>query len=764
MSISSAKLSLTAAAVCSAFSIAAHAGDPALAPWLIQMGETSAILSAAKWGSGQVIGVVDTGVVATNAVFASGQVSKTLSSCAAVSFRCSNGYNDDNGHGTSVASIAAANRTTAGTYRYTGYTVNTNSYMGVAPNANIVAEKVLNSNGSGTSADVASGINKAVAAGASVINLSLTFLPTADIIAAVNNATAKGAFIVWAGGNDAKALLNNANTNGLTANTIKHLLLVGALDTNATQNATFSNRPGSGSLLDTSGGKTSYAARWITAPGVNILAPGIQYGATAMATWSGTSMSAPLISGSLALLQSAWPILKTNGTTANLLLATTTDLGAKGIDAEYGTGRVNLLAAFSPYGPLTTTLASGKNVEVSSLSGSLITGGALGSLSSVRAKLADHLAFDTFQRNFSVDLSGLILSKPISAKTNPLPTNLNTGVVSMKLTDGGELVRWQQQGVSAFERMGAFSDGEQAPTGNVGYLAYTDRSGSTIAFGQGVSSQISFARALYGEQAFAAAASELAMSNLSDLAAGGTHFAYGTQAAADTRVALALSHTAAAYAPGNPAWGTIGASNPAGNTHVVLGLTRTFGERWTGGITLGSLSENNSLLGSTYDPHSPVGLGSNQTTSLGLSLGHRLSEETSLFAEAGGSYTRSAQGNGLIAGTSAIVSRSFGVTFLTRKLMTEDDRLSVSLKQPLRVVSGKAAVVVPGIDDNGVPQYNNEQLSLVPNGRETDFRMAYETPLGKTQTLSFQVGARRDVMNIAGNRDAGVGAVWSARF
>ncbi len=247
--------------------------------------------------------------------------------------------------------------------------------MGVAPNANIVAEKVLNSNGSGTSADVASGINKAVAAGASVINLSLTFLPTADIIAAVNNATAKGAFIVWAGGNDAKALLNNANTNGLTANTIKHLLLVGALDTNATQNATFSNRPGSGSLLDTSGGKTSYAARWITAPGVNILAPGIQYGATAMATWSGTSMSAPLISGSLALLQSAWPILKTNGTTANLLLATTTDLGAKGIDAEYGTGRVNLLAAFSPYGPLTTTLASGKTLHADCL---LYSGGRQG--------------------------------------------------------------------------------------------------------------------------------------------------------------------------------------------------------------------------------------------------------------------------------------------------------------------------------------------------------------------------------------------------
>lgn len=108
-----AKLSLIAVSIMSALTgVNAYAADPTPAPWLTQMGVTNAILSAANWGSGQVLGVVDTGIVASNPVFAPSQVSTSLSSCAAVSFKCSNGVLDDNGHGTAVASIAAANKPT----------------------------------------------------------------------------------------------------------------------------------------------------------------------------------------------------------------------------------------------------------------------------------------------------------------------------------------------------------------------------------------------------------------------------------------------------------------------------------------------------------------------------------------------------------------------------------------------------------------------------------------------------------------------------
>lgn len=741
---------------------AAQAVDPALAPWLVQMGETSAILSAANWGKGQILGVVDTGIVAGNSVFAPGQVSVALSTCAAVSFRCANGVNDDNGHGTAVASMAAANRVTTGTYTYSGYTVKAGSYIGVAPNANIVAEKVLNASGSGYNTDVSNGINKAVAAGASVINLSLTYMATPDIVTAINNAAAKGAFIVWAGGNESTALLGNANTSGLTANAVKHLIFAGALDPTAAKAASFSNNAGTGALVDTAGGKTTYAARWIAAPGVNILAPYALAGSGAMALWSGTSMSAPLVSGSLLLLESAWPILKTNGTAANLLLTTATDLGTKGIDNTYGNGLVNLGTAFQPVGALSVTQANGKTLAVSSITGAMITGGALGSLAAVKASLANYAAFDTYQRNFTVNLSGLIASKPTGASLNALPSNTNTGVTVMKFNDGGELASWQLPVANMVDRMGVFwnNDGYQSAT--TGYLSYTSAGGSTVAMGYGVPVQFSYAKALYGDENMARMAGELGSSNLLDLAQGGYHLAYGMRMDAETRVAVAFTQTPTGFYAGNPAWGQTTGASTASN--LTVGVTRKLSDDLTGGLSFAQLDEKSGLLGSTYGMTSVLGLGANSTTNVGLSLAYRFDGHNSLLAETGFAFTRGASGNGLLAGTSEIQSRSWGLTLLSRQVLNREDRLALSIKQPLRVSSGSVSVITPSLDDAGVAHYGSQKLTMVPTGRELDFKVAYDTPLRKNQTLSLQLGARRDVANIAGQNDASVGAIWSARF
>jgi subtilisin family serine protease len=355
-------LTVLVALACGAYS--QQAAAQTYAPWLRQIGITNAIESAANWGKGQVLGVVDTGINATHPQFAAGQVSQVLSSCAAVSFRCANGFADDNGHGTAVASIAAGNRTsqfssvTAG-----GYTTLAGNFIGVAPAANIVAEKVLNSAGSGYSTDVANGVRRAADAGAGVINVSITYSNDANTVAAINYAAAKGAFIVWAGGNSAQNLLGNLNTSGLTQTAIQHLVFAGSVNS-ASVASSFTNKPGAGSLVSTTGAKTSYSNRWVMAPGEAILAPYTVAGNNAYYLWSGTSMAAPVVSGSLMLLQNAWPILKTRGTTADLLLATARDLGTAGVDATYGKGIVNLTTAFNPYGTLNVTKANGQTIAV----------------------------------------------------------------------------------------------------------------------------------------------------------------------------------------------------------------------------------------------------------------------------------------------------------------------------------------------------------------------------------------------------------------
>lgn len=750
---------LMALSVAASFVPSAHAAS--YAPWLLQIGVTDSVMSAANWGKNQLLGVVDTGIVANHPAFAAGQVSQSLSACAAVTFRCSNGFYDDNSHGTAVAEIAAGNRTALFSTTYGGYALKAGSIMSVAPNANIVAEKVLNAAGSGYSTDVANGIKRAADAGAGVINVSITYGNTADLVAAINYAAAKGAFIVWAGGNSAGNLLSGANTNGLTAAAISHLVFAGSVNSASTLSS-FSNKPGNGALVTTSGAGTGYAQRWIMAPGENIVAPIVTYGSNVWGYWSGTSMASPLVSGSLVLLESAWPILKTNGTAANLLLATAKDLGVKGVDSTYGTGLVNLTTAFQPYGALSVTLANGQSQTVTTLTTSMITSGALGSFSTVQARLSNYTSFDTYARNFSVNLSGLIKTPSTTYSLNPLPTNTNTGPTAIKLADGSELAYWQQARVNAAERLGVFGVNEETlQDRRMGFAMLTDTRGTTTAFGYGYPVQYAYAKALYGSDDFARLSDSLSTSNLSILAQGGGLFAYGTKLSDDTRIAMSWSGTMSplAAAGTQPAWTVANANN------VSFGLTHRFSPAFTAGVTMGFLSENHGLLGSTYDAGSAVSLGNNnRTTSVGVSGAYAMDKNNSLLLEATWARTSGANGSGLFAGTSDLISTAYGASFQSRNLAKTGDQIVFSVKQPLRVTRGQASLVSVSVDEFGLAHYGTEWVSLVPSGRQMDYKLMYDRPLSKRQSVSWQATYRQDVYNIAGNNDRTVGTTWRMSF
>ena len=382
------------AAALAALSAQAHAASIPVAgysaSWWSQINLTPAIEATANYAGGFALGFVDTGVITNNPEL-SGRVS-AASSCAAVTFRCSNGVRDDNGHGTGVAAIAAGSTVTGGWM------------SGVAPGATIISEKVLSAAGSGYDSDVANGIVQAVNAGAKVINLSIGSGSAAPILvdpamaASVNYAASKGVVMVWAGGNSS---LNYSVTNitGLTAAAIQDTVLVGSVNT-ANVKSSFSNAPGAASFVATNGQKTAINSMWLMAPGENIIAPGIMYGANAYAYWTGTSMAAPMVSGALALLETEWPVLQRNNTGPAVLDATATDLGAKGVDATYGNGLLNIGAAFQPVGALTVTNTKGAVVTVSSLTPSILTGGALGSLSSLSAILSNYTAFEFLPAQF----------------------------------------------------------------------------------------------------------------------------------------------------------------------------------------------------------------------------------------------------------------------------------------------------------------------------------------------------------------------------
>jgi minor extracellular protease Epr len=98
-------------------------------------------------------------------------------------------YQDGNGHGTHVAGIIGARNNGLGT-------------IGVAPDAQLYAVKVLTSSGSGTLSDLVEGIDWAINNQMNIINMSLGTPTYTDAMAqAVDRAYVNGLILVGASGN-----------------------------------------------------------------------------------------------------------------------------------------------------------------------------------------------------------------------------------------------------------------------------------------------------------------------------------------------------------------------------------------------------------------------------------------------------------------------------------------------------------------------------------------------------------------------------------
>lgn len=187
---------------------------------------------------------------------------------------------DDNGHGTHIAGIIAADGGKDGKGIY-----------GVAPEATVLAYKVCADSGSCWSDDIAVAIRSAVDAGAQIITLSLGSDSASSLIAdAITYATDKGALVVAAAGNDGP-YSDSIDFPAALAKTVS----VAAIDAD-------------GAIPDwSSRGINETTKTWSMQDGdVELVAPGVNIESTfkdgGYAILSGTSMAAPHVAGLAAVL------------------------------------------------------------------------------------------------------------------------------------------------------------------------------------------------------------------------------------------------------------------------------------------------------------------------------------------------------------------------------------------------------------------------------------------------------------------------------
>lgn len=266
-------------------------------------------------GKGIKVAVVDTGVDYTHPYLGGG---------FGPGFKVIGGYDfinndsdpmDDNSHGTHVAGIIAAQAPT---------------YTGVAPEASLLAYKVLGNGGGGNWSGVIAGIERAVIDKADVISMSLGGPGSIDdpVATATNKAVELGAVVVVAAGNSGPRE-ETVGSPGLA----KDAITVAASD-KQDKIASFSSR---GPVIGLDVIKPE-----ITAPGVKILStvPGGKE-----AAYSGTSMATPHISGVVALMLQNNRSL-TPKDVKQILMSSALDIGG-GVFSQ-GAGRVQAFKAMSP--------------------------------------------------------------------------------------------------------------------------------------------------------------------------------------------------------------------------------------------------------------------------------------------------------------------------------------------------------------------------------------------------------------------------------
>ncbi|HEC78169.1 MAG TPA: T9SS type A sorting domain-containing protein [candidate division WOR-3 bacterium] len=255
---------------------------------------------------------------------------------------------DDNGHGTHTAGTVAGDGTSG-------------TQTGVAPDAQIMALKVLNASGSGNFSDMADAIQFAIIHGADAISMSIgaedpsnstkdycrnmcnnAFAADLPMAVAAGNgisgspgshynvphdiSTPGDVPAPWYGSAGHSAVLTVGATN--SSNVVANFSSYGPTEWNTETYHDYSYPPG---LMKPD----------VSAPGVNVISLMHNDNSGYTIGWDGTSMATPHLAGTIALMLEKNPLLTCKEIDSIISNFGVVDLGNPGRDSLYGAGRID---------------------------------------------------------------------------------------------------------------------------------------------------------------------------------------------------------------------------------------------------------------------------------------------------------------------------------------------------------------------------------------------------------------------------------------
>jgi hypothetical protein len=718
-------------------------------------------------GEGVTIGVVD-----FNFDFASGDVnynsaSRGVNADALAIYEAQIGDSaSDDQHGHAVAAVAAGVKDDIGTH-------------GVAFNSDVIAVDFFSNVNSrqvrqdGDLFNVSDPWTYLVQNGARVINKSFGFdegdtidnPPPVDefyVLEFDSAAITAGALLVSSAGNNAgpEPSLSNLRTLerlqslglvGQTADGRAQLvgdggfIIAGAVDANGNI-ASFSDRAGDGIERDF----------FLVAPGVDLTLPWNGQ----LAVGSGTSFSAPHITGAAAVLFEAWPNLSAREV-ADILFETATDLGAPGVDSIYGNGLLNLEAALQPVGQSSIAVAtSAREAEQGTPGGNtnpttngLVLSGAFGDASGLKAGLSSLTILDSFNRDFQANFSGSALTNTTNIPLDRLIEQRRNWQGSAARFGTSQSIRYAvnidpEREFIEFTQGRAALDLLDSPEATFELAGTFEGVNWFVGNGQNIDAALQ--NQTYGSRP---ALFSLTGAFNNDLNRTQGHYA-GAGVTLSEKTDLWIGASYSQYAGLQNSNFLIGLDSDAPVTSTAARINHY--EEWgTFSFEAGFMHEDGAILGARATDAFAI-TDRSQTIWINAEASIPLTNTFTFHATVTGGQTNAGNtSNSIFADVDSLLTSSFSGSLVKSGTFVSNDQIAFTVNQPLRLERGSVGITTgAGRDlETAALLFDTNRFSLTPSGRELAFESAYRAQLGNW-TMEANMAFRLDANHVKGQQDA----------
>jgi len=636
-------------------------------------------------GNAITVGVIDTGINSNSAEF-TGRISS-----ASAAFGGTAGFQDEDGHGTAVATALAGAR-------------NGQKTLGMAWEATILALRTDDPSDCDedgclhSTVAIGNALDHAVDNGAHVINISLGGSgATPSLRAALQRATAAGVIVVISSGNDGDAAPDGFAASLADASISNGLVIL------ATSNGT------DGTHSSFADGALGFENVTLSALGEDVRAQdhlGTEY------LWTGTSFAAPQVAGAIALMLEAFPNL-TPQEVVNRLFETAQDAGAAGPDSLFGMGILDIAAAFEPEGA--TTLGNSQTPISHTENGKLSA--AMGDAAGTTGTQA--VAIDTLGRAYKINMQRTLTPGRARAVLTPLrdaprrSASLGLGTLSAALNYADAAPLHNRFGEAMTELRPDALSGQFAMRLNrstsIGMAFRQDGADMADALGGNSGANGGFLAAQNARRSFGFQPSP--------------DFAIALNHRLSPRLNLSLSGENGAHVRNEPHDLRDGGQEDDRRYRHVSATMNWASKPVSLALSASLLDEDNSLLGAQFS--SFLGVNKGQTLFADAQANIALPQSWSLGVSARRGWTRAMGGGSAQLGTMA-----WSADLSRMGLLHHADHFGLRLSQPLRVTSGGVDALLPTAYDygSGESHWAVQRIALSPKGREIDAEMHYARP------------------------------------